>query len=423
MTNKSDSRCERAISAIVCRLLGWRRIDQQRESSTVIICQKYSNISCLWETQPVGCVRISCAFRHSKPRIINGLFLPPSNNAPLQQGVQGGILHPAHRQESLRNQENLLFPIHPPLIINLNDEDDDEEDDEEEENYVSDWVPKTAADIEEERAIKEICYKSGKYEISHSFLNSSADKRVNVGFFFPLGVRLGEYYRIQYPHQQQSTKTASSPRENELLPLEATERDLQKESSSKEYRLVSIYLPYYVSPSFLTKWRDREKSVFVVLIGLSTKNIFFILSSSLQSPAICHLLSNSTTFLFVFSLLGIHTSDPTVKPGDRQRGRGKDDGTAASIPYVRETGRKTYSNSSGPPRSAYVVYRTVTVSQEPTSNGSTDKYTSGSYNAPTWRKKTPHAKTFARFKTTIQQSQEDVEANRTGERYVDRRKR
>ncbi|KAF1398234.1 hypothetical protein FQV18_0012093, partial [Eudyptula minor novaehollandiae] len=124
---------------------------------------KYSNISCLWETQPVGCVRINCAFRHSKPRIINGLFLPPSNNAPLQQGVQGGILHPAHRQESLRNQENLLFPIHPPLIINLNDEDDDEEDDEEEENYVSEWVPKTAADIEEERAIKEICYKSGKY--------------------------------------------------------------------------------------------------------------------------------------------------------------------------------------------------------------------------------------------------------------------
>lgn len=33
---------------------------------------------------------------------------------------------------------------------------------------------------------------------------------------------------------------------------------------------------------------------------------------------------------------------------------------------------------------------------------SIDKYTSGSYNAPTWRKKTPHAKTFAKFKTTIQ---------------------
>lgn len=57
-----------------------------------------------------------------------------SADAALQQGVQGGILHPAPRQESLRNQETLLFPIHPPLIINLNDEEDDEEDDEEEEN-------------------------------------------------------------------------------------------------------------------------------------------------------------------------------------------------------------------------------------------------------------------------------------------------
>ncbi|XP_076184694.1 uncharacterized protein C12orf50 homolog [Aptenodytes patagonicus] len=305
-----------------------------------LLQQKYSNISCLWETQPVGCVRISCAFRHSKPRIINGLFLPPSNNAPLQQGVQGGILHPAHRQESLRNQENLLFPIHPPLIINLNDEDDDEEDDEEEENYVSDWVPKTAADIEEERAIKEICYKSG------------------------------EYYRIQYPHQQQSTKTASSPRENELLPLEATERDLQKGEGT-------------TTP---TKRTNTKRGAETSGRRAPTERI-------------------PRTDRRSFENGGIHTSDPTVKPGDRQRGRGKDDGTAASIPYVRETGRKTYSNSSGPPRSAYVVYRTVTVSQEPTSNGSTDKYTSGSYNAPTWRKKTPHAKTFARFKTTIQEQQ------------------
>ncbi|KFP10491.1 Uncharacterized protein C12orf50, partial [Egretta garzetta] len=120
-----------------------------------LLQQKYSNISCLWETQPFGCVRISCAFHHSKPRNINGLFLPPNDNAPLQLGVQEGILHPAHHQESLRNQENILLPIHPPLIINLNKEEDqeeDEEDHEEEENY-----------IEEERAIKEICYKSGKY--------------------------------------------------------------------------------------------------------------------------------------------------------------------------------------------------------------------------------------------------------------------
>ncbi|KFQ48329.1 Uncharacterized protein C12orf50, partial [Pelecanus crispus] len=90
---------------------------------------KYTNI-CFWETQPLGCVRISCTFHHSKPRNINGLFLPPTNNAPLQQGAQEGILHPAHRQGSLRNQEDILLPIHPPLIINLSDEEDEEDDQE-----------------------------------------------------------------------------------------------------------------------------------------------------------------------------------------------------------------------------------------------------------------------------------------------------
>ncbi|KAI1238992.1 hypothetical protein IHE44_0012090, partial [Lamprotornis superbus] len=96
--------------------------------------QNYSKFSCFWETEPVGCRRISCDFFHRKPRNINGLYLPPSNNAPLKPDVQGGILHPAHRQDSLRNQENVLVPIHPPLIINLSDEEDDEEDEEEDDD-------------------------------------------------------------------------------------------------------------------------------------------------------------------------------------------------------------------------------------------------------------------------------------------------
>lgn len=57
-----------------------------------------------------------------------------SADVPLKQDVQGGILHPAHRQDSLRNQDNVLVPIHPPLIINLDDEEDDEEEDEEDDD-------------------------------------------------------------------------------------------------------------------------------------------------------------------------------------------------------------------------------------------------------------------------------------------------
>ncbi|XP_075366725.1 uncharacterized protein C12orf50 homolog [Mycteria americana] len=306
-----------------------------------LLQQKYRNISCFWETQPSGCLRITCAFRHSKARNINGLFLPPSNNAPLQQGIQEGILQPAHRQESLRKQENILLPIHPPLIINLNDEEDDEEDDEEEENYVSDWVPKTAAEIEEERAIKEICYKSG------------------------------EYYGIQYPHEHRSTKTVSSPRNNELLPLEATERDLQKGDGN-------------TIPTTINNTKSKG--------GSSGRGAP---TESIPRPD-----------RRSFANGGIHTSDPKVKQGYQQRGQSKDDETASSIPCVRETGRKTYFSSSEPRRSAYVIYRTVTATQEPKLNGSADKYTSGSYNAPTWRNRYPRAKTFSKVKTTSQDCDE-----------------
>lgn len=72
--------------------------------------------------------------------------------------------------------------------------------------------------------------------------------------------------------------------------------------------------------------------------------------------------------MVVFSLLGIHTPDPKVKPSYQQRGHIKNDETASSSPYGRETGRYTHVNSPEPRRSAYVVYRTV--AQKPKFNGS-----------------------------------------------------
>uniref|UniRef100_A0A8D2Q891 Chromosome 12 open reading frame 50 n=1 Tax=Varanus komodoensis TaxID=61221 RepID=A0A8D2Q891_VARKO len=158
--------------------------------------QKYNSISCFWETQPLGCVRISCVFHHRKPRNINGLFLPPSSDSTSQREVQEGILHPAQKQDCARGQESTLRPIHPPLIITINLEDDDDE--EQEEKYASYLLSKTPEDIEEEKAIKEMCYKSG------------------------------EYYRIQTSQENCSTKNIPSMLENELLKPMETGRELQE---------------------------------------------------------------------------------------------------------------------------------------------------------------------------------------------------
>ncbi|XP_071893020.1 uncharacterized protein C12orf50 homolog isoform X5 [Anas platyrhynchos] len=352
--------------------------------------QKYSNISCFWETQPLGCVRISCVFHHSKPRNINGLFLPPSNNVALQEEVQEGILNPACGQESFRNQENILRPIHPPLIININhqeDEEEDEEDIEDKENNDFNLLAKTASDLEEERAIKEMCYKSG------------------------------EYYRIHYPQEHQSTKIISSSLENELLPLEAIKRDLQKGGDC------------FVAQKNIFVEGKRNKALPLEKAPIASKYSNVKATSCSELVKKHHFkgvkkkkwiseeprnLSNTVTGK------ENHTSNPKVKPSYQQSDKRKDDETAYSI-SVRQARRNTYFNSSEPRRSAYVFYRNVTDVQEPKFNGSMDKYTSGSCNAPTWRKRNPHAKTFTKFKTTIQ-SQEEMEMNIKGERFVERRK-
>ncbi|KAM9579214.1 uncharacterized protein ACIB01_005678 isoform 4-T4 [Guaruba guarouba] len=354
--------------------------------------QKSKNIACFWERQPSGCVRINCAFHHSKPRHINGLFLPPTNNAPVPQGDQEGILPPAQCQSSFTGPENIVLPIHPPLIINLNNEADDEEDDEEEneEKYVSDWVPKTAEDIKEERAIKEICYKSDDSNTIPPELNNTSREGESTGRRVP---------------EESISRTGCRSFENGGKILEC-------EFLMAEYYLINDITVY-------------------IWIRVSTVNIFLILSFSLQSPAVCQIFSNSTTILFIFSLLESHTAEPNAQPSYQPKDHSKD-GENDSPPNVREPGRKTYFHSSEPRRSAYVVYRTVTVTQDPkfsrpravpepsvrkcskeknepgknsrfwTQTGNYDKYTSGSYNAPTWRRRNPHAKIFSKTKTTIQ---------------------
>ncbi|XP_066040695.1 uncharacterized protein C12orf50 homolog isoform X2 [Chamaea fasciata] len=432
--------------------------------------QNYSKFSCFWETEPVGCRRISCDFFHRKPRNINGLYLPPSNNVPLKQDVQGGILHPAHHQDSLRNQENVLVSIHPPLIINLSDEEDDEEDDDEDDIYISNWIPKTVLDIEEERAIRDICYKSG------------------------------EYYGIQNPYKHQSTKTVSSLWQDEILPLETTEQNLQKgdsntiptrfnntgkekESSERRVSIETISRTDHKSfenggcsqvqitgDSFPTGGGGSvmQRNTFVdgnrfealprekEPIASKYSNVKETNRTEQVKKHHCKEVKENKRIseerrhsANAVNGKGIHTPDPKIKPSYQHRGQRKDDGTASSSPYGRETGRYTHLNSPEPRRSAYVVYRTVT--QKPKFNGPAvpesygqkgskqknqpdtnrrfwtqtenyGKYTSGSSNSPAWRKRNPQAKSFSKFIITTQQSKEDMEVNRKGEKETSKGK-
>lgn len=61
--------------------------------------------------------------------ILNLKFLP--TDPTLQREVQEGILHPAPNQDSIKGQESILRPIHPPLIIIISLEDEEEEEQDE----------------------------------------------------------------------------------------------------------------------------------------------------------------------------------------------------------------------------------------------------------------------------------------------------
>uniref|UniRef100_A0A8C9QKC6 Chromosome 12 open reading frame 50 n=1 Tax=Spermophilus dauricus TaxID=99837 RepID=A0A8C9QKC6_SPEDA len=159
--------CEEALgSDTVCSLWRERKCLDPLCRFRHMEMQQNCSISCFWETQPLGCVKISCIFYHSKPRNINGLFLPPSSNTTLQKESQEGIQPVNHSQEPLKPQDNITRPIHHPLVLKTNFEDEEEEG--EEQNDASSLWTKTPEEIEEKRAIKEMCYKSGEYYRFHT---------------------------------------------------------------------------------------------------------------------------------------------------------------------------------------------------------------------------------------------------------------
>ncbi|KAG3291293.1 hypothetical protein H1C71_012638 [Ictidomys tridecemlineatus] len=169
--------CEEALgSDTVCSLWRERKCLDPLCRFRHMEMQQNCSISCFWETQPLGCVKISCIFYHSKPRNINGLFLPPSSNTTLQKESQEGVPPVNHSQEPLKPQDNITRPIHHPLVLKTNFEDEEEEG--EEQNDASSLWTKTPEEIEEKRAIKEMCYKSGEYYRFHTPPDISSSKSI-----------------------------------------------------------------------------------------------------------------------------------------------------------------------------------------------------------------------------------------------------
>ncbi|XP_053112346.1 uncharacterized protein C12orf50 homolog isoform X2 [Hemicordylus capensis] len=391
--------CEKAIgSDTVCSLWREGRCSHQLcKFRHMEIQQKYNNISCFWETQPLGCVRISCVFHHSKPRNINGLFLPPSSDSTLQREVQEGILHADQNQDSTKGQENTLRPIHPPLIITINLEDDEEE--EQEEKYASYLLSKTPEDIEEEKAIKAMCYKSG------------------------------EYYRIQTSQESHLTKSVPSVLENELLKPMETCRDLQEgdgvavpskfniierqteitaslDSSSRSDLSVfengggDCYLPQrsiFVGRIQSKMFRGEKEFTMLKCPNVkATSHAEGIKKHNFKGVKKKKWISEEPKNLSTpLTAKAMHTSNPKSKGNCHQNDQSKNAENASYVPSQRANGRSISLSSPAAGRSSNLTYSKVGATKESKMNLPTDRCVTA-YNTPAWRKRSPHTKVYTK---------------------------
>ncbi|KAI4894967.1 hypothetical protein NFI96_028728 [Prochilodus magdalenae] len=102
-------------------------------------------IACYWENQPGGCQKPHCAFHHEKPRMIDGMYVPPDKGPAVKKekneettqddhvpSAPTPISNPTNPQlrgvMKSETQENVPSPTHPPVVINPVDDEDDEDD-------------------------------------------------------------------------------------------------------------------------------------------------------------------------------------------------------------------------------------------------------------------------------------------------------
>ncbi|XP_049639083.1 uncharacterized protein C12orf50 homolog isoform X2 [Suncus etruscus] len=355
--------------------------------------QQNCSISCFWETQPLGCVKISCIFYHSKPRNINGLFLPPSSNITLQKETQEGILPLTHSQEPLKPQENISRPIHHPLVLKTNFE---EEEDEQTVNASGLWT-KTPEEIEEKRAIKEMCHKSG------------------------------EYYRFPTPPDSSSSKSMSPTAEKESdKPLDSGS-ELQEGDGltvptkfSLIVRQGEIKVPLDRKPrTDITAFENGGGDCYlpqrIIFLGVEENEVLTAEKDMTMSKCTDTKVNDvqpvrKPHFKGVKKRKWIY-DEPKNFPGPGMRRAAQVQNPKNKTSYHRNNKNRNAENAAclqrdvvkpvslkAPPHSKPTngTYNKVDLNKEPKFNLCSDKYVSASCNGSAWRKRIPFSRTYSK---------------------------
>ncbi|CAO2581560.1 Uncharacterized protein C12orf50 homolog, partial [Lemmus lemmus] len=355
------------------------------------------SISCFWETQPLGCVKISCIFYHSKPRNINGLFLPPSSNTTLQKESQEGNPPPSQSQEPLKPMENVSRPIHNPLVLKTNFEEEEEEEEEEEQNDASSLWTKTPEEIEEKRAIKEMCYKSGEYYRFHAPPDISSSKStaptVEKELEKPLenGSELQEGDGLTVP-----TKFSLFERSGEAKT--SLDRKPRTDIAAFENGGGDCYAPQRI---IFLGVDESEALAEVKKITSKYSNVKANDVQPVRKPHFKGVKKRKWIYDEPKNFPGsgmrrAHTPNPKHKMSYHHQNKNRNAENASYMHVQRDSVRTVTLNA--PPRSRPTTgsYNKADVNKEPKLNLCPEKHMSTTYNGSAWRRRIPFTKTYSK---------------------------
>ncbi|XP_073644466.1 uncharacterized protein C12orf50 homolog isoform X2 [Tursiops truncatus] len=359
--------------------------------------QQNCSISCFWETQPLGCVKISCIFYHSKPRNINGLFLPPSSNITPQKETQEGIPPPTQSQEPLKPQENISRPIHHPLVLKTNFEEEEEEEDEQ--NDASSLWTKTPEEIEEKRAIKEMCYKSGEYYRFHTppdiLSSKSIASTVEKELEKPLenGSELQEGDSLTVP-----TKFSLFERQGEIKA--SLDRKARTDTAAFENGGGDCYIPQRIIFPGVDENEALTEEKEITMSKCSNAKVNDV--QPVRKPHFKGLKKRKWIYDEPKNFPGpemqraVQSPNPKNKMSYHRNNKNRNSENASYIHGQRDAVRTVSMNA--PPRSRPTngSYNKVDVNKEPKFNLCSDKYMSTSYNGSAWQKRIPFSKTYSK---------------------------
>ncbi|XP_044797792.1 uncharacterized protein C12orf50 homolog isoform X1 [Bubalus bubalis] len=359
--------------------------------------QQNCSISCFWETQPLGCVKISCIFYHSKPRNINGLFLPPSSNITLQKETQEGIPPPTQSQEPLKPQENISRPIHHPLVLKTNFEEEEEE--EGEQNDASSLWTKTPEEIEEKRAIKEMCYKSGEYYRVHTPSDISSSKSIasivekEIEKSLESGSELQEGDGLTVP-----TKFSLFERQGEIKA--SLDRKQRTDIAAFENGGGDCYVPQriiFLGVDENEALTEEKESTISQCSNAKVNDVHPVMKPHFKGVKKRKwIYDEPKNFPGPGMQRAVQASNPKNKMSYHRNNKNKNSENASYIHVQRDTVRTVSLNAPPHGRPPHGSYNKADVNKEPKFELCSDKYMSTSYNGSAWRKRIPFSKTYSK---------------------------